>query len=140
MTASVRRTVDPELFARDPYAFYLIALEILRSAAPSDLSPAQRHHYAIDFCIESVRKGGLEQFFQAASSAQVEATAAALSALGKQGACGVLLDAFRQWTEGVTSLNPLNVRFGELLSDVQDALFKHMSTHEAEYVDYERKG
>src|SRR5258708_17179487 len=74
MAASVRRTVDPQLFARDPYAFYLIALEILRSADPRDLSPAQRHHYAIDFCIESVRKGGLEQFFQAASPAQVETT------------------------------------------------------------------
>jgi len=140
MAASVRRTVDPQLFARDPYAFYLIALEILRSTDPRDLSPAQRHHYAIDFCIESVRKGGLEQFFQVASPAQVEGTAVALSALGKQSACGVLLDALRQWNEGVTSLRALNVRFGELLSDVQDTLFKHMSAHEAEYVDYERKG
>jgi len=140
MAASVRRTVDPQLFARDPYAFYLIALEILRSADPRDLSPAQRHHYAIDFCIESVRKGGLEQFFQTASPVQMEATTAALSALGKQSACDVLLDALRQWNEGVTSLRALNVRFGELLSDVQDTLFKHMSTHEAEYVDYERKG
>jgi hypothetical protein len=140
MAASVRRTVDPQLFARDPYAFYLIALEILRSADPRDLSPAQRHHYAIDFCIESVRKGGLEQFCQAASPAQVEATTAALAALGKQSACRVLLEAIGQWNEGVTSLPALNVRFGELLPDVQDTLFKHMSTHEAEYVDYERKG
>ena len=140
MAAPVRRTVDPQLFARDPYAFYLIALEILRSADPGDLSPTQRHHYAIDFCIESVRKGGLEQFFQAASPARIQATTAALSALGKQTASGVLLDALRHWNEGVTSLRALNVRFGELLSDVQDTLFKHMSTHEAEYVDYERKG
>ena len=140
MATSARRTVDPQLFARDPYAFYLIALDIVRNADPLTLTPAQRQHRAIDSCIESARAGGLEQFFHGASPAHVDATIAALVVLGKQSASRILQDAFRQWNEGVTSFQAFNVRFGELLPDIQDSLLKSMSTHEAEYVDYERKG
>ncbi len=124
---------------RDPYAFYVVALDILRSSNPQDLSQTQRLHQAIDQCIESVRGGGLEQFFQNTSAADVHATADALLWLGKRPTSEVLLRAYDKWVEAVSVLPSINVRFGEHLPDLRDSLMKSLSTYEADYVEYELK-